>query len=327
MICYKEHKKRKTPKFCVSYILNDCTSPPLWTVIKNHINLDPAVFMMQKPNPKKKAPRPAPVRKRKSGSGKRASHFWRIFAGIVLAMLVFSVVRYFITIHQNKDAYFAHYKEFGIDIPENFHIHGIDVSHHQGKINWSMVKSMESQDIRIGFAFIKATEGVNMVDENFLYNWVESGLMAIPHGAYHFFIPGKSGRLQAENYMRQVLLSPGCLPPVADIEQLYGVPVEKMRQELKEFLQILQAHYQVKPIIYTYASFYTDYLEGYFDDYTLWVAHYFENKHPRIDRPWRFWQHSELAHVYGIRHKVDFNVFNGDSTAFQNVLIPPTPKK
>lgn len=282
--------------------------------------------MTQKPNSKKGIPRSSVPRKSGKVSSRKASHFWKIFGIIVLAMLVFSLVRYFITIHHNKDAYFAHYKEFGIDIPENFHIHGIDVSHHQGKINWSMVKSMESQEIRIGFTFIKATEGLNMVDKNFMFNWVQSGLMGIPHGAYHFFIPGKSGRLQAKNYIRQVLLSPGCLPPVADIEQLYGVPVEKMRMELKAFLETLEAHYQVRPVIYTYASFYTDYLEGYFDDYPLWVAHYFEEKKPRIDRSWSFWQHSEMAHVYGIHQMVDFNVFSGDSAAFKNILIQESSK-
>lgn len=259
---------------------------------------------------------------RKKNYKKRVRHFWKILALVTLAMLLFSIGRYFFTIQYNKDAYFAHYKEFGIDLPENYQIHGIDVSHHQGKINWPMVKSMESQQIRIGFVFIKATEGLTMVDKNFLYNWIQSGLVGIPQGAYHFFIPGKSGRLQAANYIRNVHLSSGNLPPVADIEQRYGVAPKILRAELQEFLDVLEAHYGVRPIIYTYASFYTDYLSGYFDDYPLWVAHYYEEKQPRINRKWVLWQHSEIAHVYGIKQLVDFNVFSGDSTDFRQLLIP-----
>lgn len=259
---------------------------------------------------------------KKSIASKQATHFWKILGWVVVAMLLFSLVRYFITIHQNKDAYFAHYKEFGIDIPENYEIHGIDVSHHQGKINWSMVKSMQSQQIRIGFAFIKATEGLSMVDKSFLYNWVQTGLLGIPQGAYHFFIPGKSGAAQAANFIKNVQLTKGNLPPVADIEQLYGVPAAIMRQQLQAFLDALETHYKVKPIIYTYASFYSDYLKGSFDNYPLWVAHYFEEKKPRIHREWTIWQHSEMAHVYGINQPVDFNVFSGDSAQFSQLLLP-----
>jgi lysozyme len=58
-----------------------------------------------------------------------------------------------------------------------------------------------------------------------------------------------------------------------------------------------------------------------FNDYPLWIAHYFEKDKPRISRDWHFWQHSENGRVNGITTKVDFNVFKGDSTAFKQLLI------
>ena len=270
-------------------------------------------------------------RQRKTGknprkqSASRSRHFWKFLGIATLVLFIFSVVRYIYTVHHNKDAYFAHYKEFGIDLPENFAIHGIDVSHHQGTINWPMVKSMESENIKIGFVFIKATEGYSLVDKSFSDNWLQAGLAGIPRGAYHFFIPGKSGALQAANFIRHVPREQGMLPPVIDIEQRYGVAPGLFRKELQIMLDSLENYYRLKPIIYTYASFYNDYLDGYFDDYPLWVAHYFELKSPRIDRDWLFWQHSEQGHVYGIKRKVDFNVFSGDSAAFNKLLQPVAP--
>jgi len=248
--------------------------------------------------------------------------FWKALGLVTLAMGLFSIALYIYNARHQKDAYFAHYKEFGIDLPENFQIHGIDVSRHQGKINWPMVKSMESQGVRIGFVFIKATEGYSLVDKNFIGNWFETGLAGIPRGAYHFFIAGKSGVLQATNFIRHVPKEQGTLPPVIDIEQRYGVAPALFRKELQIMLDTLERYYKQRPIIYTYASFYNDYLAGHFDNYPLWVAHYFELKSPRIHRNWLFWQHSEQGHVYGIKRLVDFNVFGGDSSDFKRLLLP-----
>ena len=84
----------------------------------------------------------------------------------------------------------------------------------------------------------------------------------------------------------------------------------------------MEYNYHVKPIIYTYLDFYERYLKGYFDNYPLWVAHYLQPHKPRIKRDWAFWQHSESGRVNGILSKVDFNVFNGDSTEFRALLVP-----
>jgi lysozyme len=94
-------------------------------------------------------------------------------------------------------------------------------------------------------------------------------------------------------HYKQVELKKGDLPPVIDIEKLYGVKPVLMRQRVKEFLETLEAYYRVKPIIYTYADFYERHLGDDFKKYPLWVAHYFQPDKPRIQRDWHFWQHSE----------------------------------
>lgn len=223
---------------------------------------------------------------------------------------------------KSQQMQFVRYPEFGIPIPAEYEIHGIDVSRYQQTISWDMVKEMNVHDIRLQFAFIKATEGLINIDPFFKRNWKKTKEAGIVRGAYHFFIPTKDGKSQAKNFMDHVQLQSGDLPPVLDVEQAYGANAAQVRKEIKEWLDAVEDFYHIKPIIYTYLDFYNNYLKGYFDDYPLWVAHYLQPHQPRINRDWAFWQHSEQGHVNGIVSKVDFNVFNGDSLSFRALLVP-----
>ncbi len=233
----------------------------------------------------------------------------------VLAMAAYYGFRY---VYRPK---FVHYPGFGIDIPINYTVHGIDVSRHQSIIDWGDVKAMQVKDIKISFTFMKATEGVQNVDDQFRDNWQAAKEEAIPRGAYHFFVPSKSGKLQAQNFISTVRLKKGDLPPVLDIEQINNTSIAKLQQGITEWLTTVQAYYNIKPIIYTNARFYKSFLGDKFDSYPLWVAHYLVKDKPRIQRTWTFWQHNETGQVNGIESYVDFNVFNGDSTAFKELLI------
>lgn len=216
---------------------------------------------------------------------------------------------------------FTRYPEFGIAIPESYNIHGIDVSKYQETIVWEEVKAMKVKEIQLGFSFIKATEGIGNIDPRFGRNWKKAKQAGLYRGAYHFFVGSKDGRMQAENFIDKVELEPGDLPPVLDIEQLNGSTSTQLKKEAKTWLSMVEQHYGVKPIIYTNVDFYNRHLGSEFDQYPLWVAHYYQEKQPRISRGWAFWQHSDEGRVNGILSKVDFNVFNGDSVEFSNLLL------
>lgn len=241
-------------------------------------------------------------------------------AGIALAILI--AVGWQLYLQSNyRKAKFTRYPEFGIAIPESYAIHGIDVSKYQSMIAWDEVKAMKVKNIQMGFAFIKATEGIGNTDPQFKRNWKKAKDNAVIRGAYHFFIASKDGRMQAENFINKVRLEQGDMPPVLDVEQLNGVTSTQLSKEIKRWLDIVENHYGVKPIIYTNVDFYNRNLGTEFDSYPLWVAHYYQPEQPRINRGWIFWQHSDEGRVNGIVSKVDFNVFNGDSTEFKNLLI------
>ncbi|WP_429395362.1 glycoside hydrolase family 25 protein [Mucilaginibacter lappiensis] len=276
--------------------------------------------MKRKPTPKKK--------KKEAGSV-----YWKIaIAGLLLILLSpfyygyvlrsFSATwRWIMDIGQDQN--YRTYKSFNVRIPSGYTVHGIDVSSYQGKINWQKVKAMNDDGVHISFAFIKATEGVLSMDPYFQRNWREAPKAGIICGAYHFFLPQKSGLWQARFFLQTVKVEKGDLPMVVDVEQLYKTSPAKMREQLLSFVNHIENKTGVKPIIYTNISFYQDYLQGYFDDYTLWIAHYYQpvlNVSSKTN--WQFWQHSDKARINGINQKVDFNIFKGDSTAFRKLLIP-----
>ncbi len=252
---------------------------------------------------------------------KRKNKSWKItLASLIIGISILLILGVWEWLLSRKSQYIR-YEEFGIDIPKNYTVHGIDVSKYQQTIDWPSVKAMNVNDIRINFAFIKATEGNVNEDKFFKRNWRRARSAKIARGAYHFFIATKSGKTQAENFIRCVNLESGDLPPVLDVEQSYGVPPAKLRERVKEWLLVIENYYKVKPIIYTNVDFYKRFLDEEFDDYPLWVAHYINKGKPRIYRDWHFWQFSETGSVNGIVSKVDFNVFNGDSTAFKHLLV------
>lgn len=291
----------------------------------------PVAAPIKRPPVKRKTPV-----KKKAPAKKKKSKGWPIqlkigIAGLLLILLspfyYGYVLRGFVSAWRwvrdiGGNPHYRTYKSFNIRIPDKYAIHGIDVSYAQGKIDWQKVKAMEEDSVHISFAFIKATEGILTVDPYFQRNWREAPKVGITCGAYHYFKPSKSGKLQAKFFLQIVKVEKGDLPVVADVEELNGMNPEKMRQELKDFLSYIQTKTGVKPIIYSGISFYQDYLAGYFDDYTLWIAHYHQ---PQLNisssAKWQFWQHSDGATINGIGHVVDFDAFKGDSLAFRDLLV------
>ncbi len=89
-----------------------------------------------------------------------------------------------------------------------FPVRGIDVSHHQGTIDWKAVPREKCQ-----FVYIKATEGGDFRDRNFVENWRGSADAGLRRGAYHFFSLKTPGARQAANFIETVPLDPEALPP------------------------------------------------------------------------------------------------------------------
>ncbi len=201
---------------------------------------------------------------------------------------------------------------------EHFSVHGIDVSHYQSKIDWDEVVKED-----VAFSFIKATEGIELQDSTFGYNWTEIKRVGMKRGAYHFFRPSVSAHTQARNFISQVDLSSGDLPPVLDIEVIDGVSTKLMINRMKIWLEIIENHYNIRPIIYTNLNFYNKHIAGNFKSYPIWIARYnYEAPSLKCGTDWDFWQYGNRGKLAGIKGDVDFNVFRGTYKELSEMTVP-----
>lgn len=202
----------------------------------------------------------------------------------------------------------------------DFEVTGIDVSHHQGIIEWDKVA-----DDQIHFAFIKATEGIDHIDTKFYYNWYGATTNNVTTGAYHFFRAASNPEKQAKHFFSIADIEEGDLPPVLDVETLDGVEQRELIRNMRTWLYLAEIHYGVQPIIYTNLKFYYQHLVGQFDDYPLWIARY-NSKKPKLASMVNpiFWQYGQKGKVQGIKGNVDLNVYFGNLKSFNNIKIQPS---
>ncbi|MDR1006270.1 MAG: hypothetical protein LBL74_05340 [Bacteroidales bacterium] len=222
------------------------------------------------------------------------------------------------------DYYRTYYACGGVKINYyDYPVRGIDVSAHQGKINW---KQVADSDIR--FAFVKATEGTDFIDGKMRTNLVEAKRNGIIVGAYHFFRFSKGGKEQAELFIKNVKPDMIDLPPVIDVEMSYGNFIssfnkDKVRSEIFIFLRAIEKEYGKTPIIYTNRKTWTDILSADFDDYPVWLCKLCSE--PTIK--WTFWQYSHQGSVSGIDKEVDMNTFCGNYNQFVDYVTGNSDKK
>jgi lysozyme len=197
---------------------------------------------------------------------------------------------------------------------------GIDVSEFQGTIHWDEVETLEEK-YPVKYVFIRATAGNDRVDRQFMHNWLGAKKHKIIRGAYHYYRPNENSIEQANLFIKTVKLKSGDLPPVLDIERLpKNQPLDSLKKGLKRWLNKVEAHYQVRPIIYTGERYYDDFLKEEFSEYLFWIANY-NFYREKIEEDWLFWQFTEKATLPGIKHSVDVNIYNGDLEQLQFITV------
>ena len=205
---------------------------------------------------------------------------------------------------------------------DKYPVVGVDVSNHQGEIDWDVLMKQE-----IDFAFIKATEGATYIDPYFKKNWEAAVDAGIRVGAYHFFRFEFSGENQAKSFCNNVPHLDNMLPPVVDVEY-YGeykskkdLDIPKIKEELRAFIDILEKEYGMKPIIYC-GLLYDSIIKDDFTDCDLWYTSIYL---PLINNKENltFWQYSNNHILEGYSGKekfIDMNVFIGNREEFDTYL-------
>lgn len=193
----------------------------------------------------------------------------------------------------------------GLEAGERY---GVDVSNHQGSIDWERVAADDME-----FAYIKATEGGDWIDASFADNWQGAGAVGLDRGAYHFFTFCRPGDEQAANFLEVVPLDPDSLPPAIDLE-LAGNCADRpdrewMEREVGAFLDAVESATGHTVVLYVGDDFEAEY-RGFRDELRRPIWHRRVLIRPEFD-DWWIWQVQGHASVDGITGDADLNVMRG----------------
>lgn len=193
-----------------------------------------------------------------------------------------------------------------VEVDRNsYPVKGIDVSHHNGSINFAAVKKDSVQ-----FVMIKATDGVGDIDPNFIDNYRDAKANGLDVGAYHYFRYHRDGKAQAESFLEVLRDVELTLPVAIDVEDNGNRAEEKchVAGRLRDMIDRLKDEGH-RVMVYVNPDQYAEFIDGRFDDVEIWFASSREPSRTMGMR--RLWQHSHFGKVAGIEGFVDLNTFNG----------------
>lgn len=189
------------------------------------------------------------------------------------------------------------------------HIHGIDISHYQGEVFWETI----GENTKMAYVYIKATEGGDRIDSKYEQNLLTAHKYGLKVGSYHFYRPRTPQETQLGNFVLQCRPSEQDLIPMIDIETTSGLGTEEFCDSLFKFLDLVEAAYRQRPLLYTGTNFYNAHLAGKLDRYLLMIAQYTQRTPVLIDdRDITLWQYTGKGRLNGIKGYVDKSRFMGD---------------
>ena len=201
------------------------------------------------------------------------------------------------------------------------YLDGIDVSYHQGSIDWQQVAAAGKR-----FAYVRASAGTLTADPRYAVNRLGARAAGLAVGAYHFANPDFAmgdATNEAHWFLQNAAIASGDLIPVLDLEVANGLSPAALTSWAQTWLTQVHAATGLRPIIYTNPKFWSTSMadtawfaqNGY---PVLWIAHWTTASQPSVPaggwggHGWTFWQHSSTGIVPGISVPVDLDRFNGN---------------
>ena len=198
--------------------------------------------------------------------------------------------------------------------PANHAVHGVDVSRFQTGIDWRQARAAG-----VSFAYIKATEGGDLVDPMFRHHWQAAAAAGVARGAYHFYYHCRSPEDQARWFFANVPRTAGALPPVLDMEWTptsptctIRRPADVIRRDAAVLIAMMTRHYGTRPVLYTTVDFFEQNQMWRMSGADFWlrsVAAHPSDRYP--GQQWTFWQYSATGTVPGMTGDIDLNTFAG----------------
>ena len=204
---------------------------------------------------------------------------------------------------------------------------GIDVSRHSGAVDWNRVAAAGH-----GFAYVKATEGVDSEDSAFREHWAGAAEAGLRRGAYHFFVTEDDPEEQARFFLAVLGDDRGELRPVVDVELIGHHTRPDWVESLGRFLELLHAELGVRPVLYTSPNFWdrevvpkaSAELATLFAEHPLWLAEYGVDDPTRPEgwTCWQLWQFEGDAQVPGVEKSADLSRLHPEA-GWEALALPP----
>ena len=186
--------------------------------------------------------------------------------------------------------------------------YGIDVSAHQGVIDWTRVAGDN-----ISFVYVKATEGGDFTDSRFAQNWTGAHEAGLDRGVYHFFTLCTPGAAQAQHFLDVAPPNADALAPAVDLELVGNCGARPsaadVTEQLQHFLIPVEQAWGREVVLYVGDDFERATRSG--TSSTDLCGRRFLLR-PSADA-WTLWQLHGYAHVEGITGGVDLDVMRPPS--------------
>lgn len=209
--------------------------------------------------------------------------------------------------------------------PDKVQFDGIDISKHNGVVNWAELKKQS----KIQYIYIRATVGSNVVDPKYKENFDNARKHGFKAGSYHYFTNLSSATAQFENFIKTVDRNSQDILPVIDVEEINRWSKQQLRDSVMVFARLVEDYFGVKPLIYTNEKFFTTNLGRAFSDFPLFIAKYSATQ-PNIGYKWVLWQFSDCGQfqntIKGNRGEVDLSRFNKGCSINDIIYVPSKHK-
>ena len=197
-------------------------------------------------------------------------------------------------------------------LPNGAVARGIDVSNHQGTVDWNKVKAAG-----IDFAILKVGPVYGKPDDSFERNAAECERLGIPYGVYYYSYARsvEDANKEADRTLAWLGGHHPSLPVYYDLEDNYilqdpNFSKDKLAQIAQTFCNRMEA-VGFKSGIYANLNWLNNYLDSpSLSGYDHWVAQY--NWRCDYAGSYSFWQYSSSGNVPGVNGRCDMNYcFNG----------------
>ena len=256
--------------------------------------------------------------RRRAPKKKSNDKFVRIIVQAVVALSFVSLAYFFF-----HKLYPADNADWGPeDFGNKYEVRGIDLSHHNEKVNWNIVRERN-----ISFAYLKVTEGSSLCDREYRQNYRRAKANNIHVGTYHFFSFRTPGNEQAKHFIEEAVCKKGDMVPAIDVEHSPGNKYSskkevrsKVVEELKVFEQKIRNHYGCYPLIYTNKECYELYIKDNFSKNPIWICDLKDEPDRKIDN-WVIWQFSHKGKLTGTAGHIDLNYYRYSFDKFKKELL------